>query len=91
MSVQDKSIQYSTQTKAKWWYWPLLILGSVMVVGGIAGVIVLQKGQPNERIDRICRVDFIQIVWIFISSQGRYAYLWANTKKLNDLGYNGRY
>jgi hypothetical protein len=41
MNVQDKTIQYPTQMKAKWWYWPLLILGSVMVVGGIVGVIVL--------------------------------------------------
>ncbi len=41
MSVQDKSIQYSAQVNMKWWYWPLRILGSVMVVGGIVGVIVL--------------------------------------------------
>ncbi|MFH0768323.1 MAG: hypothetical protein V1932_01990 [Chloroflexota bacterium] len=41
MSVQDKSIQSSAQMKAKWWYWPLLILGSVMIVGGIVSVIVL--------------------------------------------------
>jgi hypothetical protein len=41
MTVQDKSIQSSTQMKLKWWYWPLLILGSVMVVGGIIGAIVL--------------------------------------------------
>jgi hypothetical protein len=27
--------------KMKWWYWPLLILGSVMVVGGVVGAIVL--------------------------------------------------
>jgi hypothetical protein len=40
MSAQDKSIQYS-EVKGKWWYWPLLVLGSVMVVGGIIGVIVL--------------------------------------------------
>jgi hypothetical protein len=41
MSVQDKSIQFSAQMKVKWWYWPLLILGSVMVIGGIVCVIVL--------------------------------------------------
>ena len=41
MSAQDKSIQYSVPMKGKWWYWPLLILGSVMVVGGIVGVVVL--------------------------------------------------
>jgi hypothetical protein len=41
MGAQDKSIQYPIQMKTKWWYWPLLILGSVMVVGGIIGVIVL--------------------------------------------------
>ena len=41
MSVQDKSMQYSVHGKVKWWYWSLLILGSVMVVGGIIGVIVL--------------------------------------------------
>ena len=40
MSVQEKSIQ-SAHVKAKWWYWPLLILGSVMVIGGIVWVIVL--------------------------------------------------
>jgi hypothetical protein len=38
MSVQDKSIAL---VKMKWWYWPVLILGSVMVVGGIVSVIVL--------------------------------------------------
>jgi hypothetical protein len=41
MSVQDKSIQSSARVKIKRWYWPLLILGSMMVVGGIIGVIVL--------------------------------------------------
>jgi hypothetical protein len=41
MSVQGKSIQSSAQVKIKRWYWYLLILGSVMVVGGIVGVIVL--------------------------------------------------
>jgi hypothetical protein len=41
MGVQEKSARYSDQVKPKWWYWPLLILGSVMVVGGIVGVIVL--------------------------------------------------
>jgi len=40
MSVHDKSIQ-STQVKMKWWYWLMLILGSVMVVGGIISVFVL--------------------------------------------------
>jgi len=41
MSAQEKSIQYSPQVKMKWWFLPLLILGSVMVLGGIVGVIVL--------------------------------------------------
>jgi hypothetical protein len=41
MGVQEKSAQYSAQANTKWWYWPLLILGSVMVVGGIVSVIVL--------------------------------------------------
>jgi hypothetical protein len=41
MSVQDKSIQYSDKVKIKWWYWSLLILGSVVLVGGIVGVIVI--------------------------------------------------
>jgi hypothetical protein len=27
--------------------------------------------------------------WTFMSSQRRYAYLWARTKKLGDLGYTG--
>ena len=44
MSVQEQSIQFSARVKIKRWYWPLLILGSMMVVGGIVGVIVLQKG-----------------------------------------------
>jgi hypothetical protein len=41
MGVQEKSAQYPAQVKTKWWYWPVLILGSVMVIGGIVGVIVL--------------------------------------------------
>jgi hypothetical protein len=41
MSVQDKSVQYSAQVKTKWWYWPLFILGSVLLVGGIVSIIVL--------------------------------------------------
>jgi hypothetical protein len=41
MSVQVKSIQSSDQVKIKRWYWYLLVLGSVMVVGGIVYVIVL--------------------------------------------------
>ena len=61
MSVQDKSIQYSSQVKPKWWYWSLLVLGSVMVVGGIITVIVLQKGQTDEPMDWICSVDFIPL------------------------------
>jgi hypothetical protein len=41
MNVQEKAIQSSAQMKLKRWYWPLLILGSAMVVGGIVGAIVL--------------------------------------------------
>jgi hypothetical protein len=41
MGVQEKSIQYSDRVKIKRWYWPLLILGSVMVVGGIISVFIL--------------------------------------------------
>jgi hypothetical protein len=41
VSAQDKSIQYPALLTMKWWYWPMLILGSVMVVGGIVGVVVL--------------------------------------------------
>jgi hypothetical protein len=41
MSVQEKAIQSSAQVKIKWWYWLMLILGSVMVVGGIVSAIVL--------------------------------------------------
>ena len=29
--------------------------------------------------------------WPFMSSKERYAYLWARTKKLSDLGYTGEY
>lgn len=41
MSVHEKSIQYSDKVKIKQWYWYPLILGSVMVVSGIIGLIVL--------------------------------------------------
>jgi hypothetical protein len=41
MRVQDKAIQYSTHVKIKRWYWPLLILGSAMVIGGIVWAIIL--------------------------------------------------
>jgi hypothetical protein len=41
MSIQEKVIQSSAQMKLKWWYWPVLILGSAMVVGGIVWVVVL--------------------------------------------------
>jgi hypothetical protein len=41
MSTQDKAIQYPAQVKIKRWYWYVLILGSVMVVGGIISLIVL--------------------------------------------------
>jgi hypothetical protein len=41
MSVQDKAIQNSDPAKMKRWYWPVLILGSVMVIGGIVWAIVL--------------------------------------------------
>ncbi len=37
MSVQEKS---SVQVKIKRWYWLLLILGSVMLVGGIIWAII---------------------------------------------------
>jgi hypothetical protein len=40
MSVQNESRKYSAEMKAKWWYWPLLILGSVMLIGGIISVII---------------------------------------------------
>jgi len=41
MSVVEQSIQYSDKVKIKRWYWYLLILGSVMVVGGIAWMVFL--------------------------------------------------
>jgi len=41
MNVQDKLVQESARVKTKWWYWPLLLLGTLMVVGGIISVIVL--------------------------------------------------
>jgi hypothetical protein len=34
MIVRDKM-------KIKWWYWPWLVLGSVMVVSGIVFIIIL--------------------------------------------------
>ncbi len=41
MSIHEQSIQSSDQVKIKRWYWYLLVLGSVMVVGGIVSVMVL--------------------------------------------------
>ncbi len=41
MSIHEKTIQYSAPVKMKWWYLPMLILGSAMVIGGIVGAIVL--------------------------------------------------
>jgi len=41
MSVHEQSIQYSDKVKIKRWHWYLLILASVMVIGGIVGLIVL--------------------------------------------------
>jgi len=41
MSVHEQSTQYSAQVKMKWWYLPLLILGSVMVIGGIVAFIAI--------------------------------------------------
>ena len=44
MNVQDKSIQNSAQVNIKWWYWSLLILGLLMVIGGIVFAIVFYVG-----------------------------------------------
>jgi hypothetical protein len=41
MSILNKSVEFCPRIKMKWWYWPLLILGSVMVIGGIIAAIVL--------------------------------------------------
>jgi len=40
MNAQDKTIHDFTPAKMKWWYWPMLILGSVMIIGGTVWVIV---------------------------------------------------
>jgi hypothetical protein len=40
MSTLNKSVQYSIPVKMKWWYMPMLILGSVMFIGGIVWVVV---------------------------------------------------
>ena len=40
MSVKDKATESSDQAKIKRWYWSVLILGSVMVVGGIVWMAV---------------------------------------------------
>jgi hypothetical protein len=37
MSAQDKTI---TPAIMKWWYWLMLILGSVMIAGGVIWAIV---------------------------------------------------
>jgi len=41
MTIHEQSIQSSDQVKIKRRYWYLLVLGSVMVVGGIVSVMVL--------------------------------------------------
>jgi hypothetical protein len=41
MGAQEKVIPYSSPAKMKWWHWLMLILGSVMIIGGIISVIVL--------------------------------------------------
>jgi hypothetical protein len=40
MSIQDKVVQNSTKGKLKWWYWLLLVIGLVLVIGGTVYVIV---------------------------------------------------
>lgn len=40
MSVKDKATESSEKLKVKKWYWSVLILGSVMVVGGIVWMAV---------------------------------------------------
>jgi hypothetical protein len=40
MSAQDKIVHDFTREKMKWWYWPMLILGSVMIIGGTIWVIL---------------------------------------------------
>jgi len=41
MGVQDKAVEYTATAKMKWWYLPMLVLGSVMVIGGIIAAVVL--------------------------------------------------
>jgi len=41
MDVQEKVLQPFAQAKAKWWYWPLLTLGSITLVGGIVWLIIV--------------------------------------------------
>jgi hypothetical protein len=40
MGAQEKAIQYSAQAKMKWWYWLMLISGSLMIIGGVVSVFV---------------------------------------------------
>ena len=69
MGTQDKTIHYSTRAKMKWWYWLMLILGSMMIIIGVVWVIVQQKGQPHEKIDGIFQVNFITLEVDFYVSQ----------------------
>jgi hypothetical protein len=41
MNIDEKVISYSTHPKIKWWYWSLLILGCLMIVGGIVFAVIL--------------------------------------------------
>jgi len=41
ISAQDKAIQNFTRVKMKWWHWLMLILGSVMIVGGTIWEIII--------------------------------------------------
>jgi hypothetical protein len=46
----------------------------------------IQERKMNELIGYVKSISF-HLRWIFMSSERRYAYLWAKTKKQGDLGY----
>lgn len=41
MGVQENETQSSGNSKKTWWRWSILILGSVMITGGVIGVVLM--------------------------------------------------
>ena len=41
MSIQDNAMKHTTHIKMKWWFWLLLILGIILIIGGIVYMLVV--------------------------------------------------